>query len=218
MHGIIGVIAGTPIDTQMGVDLLKRHDLTGIGFPLGKDPQEMSCLMILRGDVLTEKTVEAIGGLKAQGARAVLIYCNSLSAAIDLKKVRDSVGIPVITPLDVYTSVARRYQRVGVLAANCESTAGIEKVMQQANSSLFTLGVGILPAVYAVEAKTTPSELVEKVGLAKIVQGLVQAGAEAIILGCTHFPYFARELQALCPVSVIDPGEEMVSKVRECLG
>ena len=34
----IAVLAGTPVDTQMGVDCLARAGLNGLAFPLASDP------------------------------------------------------------------------------------------------------------------------------------------------------------------------------------
>ena len=38
MSGPIAVLAGTPVDTQMGVDVLAARGLTGAAFPLAGDP------------------------------------------------------------------------------------------------------------------------------------------------------------------------------------
>ena len=39
MSGPIAVLAGTPVDTQMGVDVLGSRGLTGAAFPLAEDPR-----------------------------------------------------------------------------------------------------------------------------------------------------------------------------------
>jgi glutamate racemase len=38
-------------------------------------------------------------------------------------------------------------------------------------------------------------------------------GAEAVILGCTHFPYFKKELAAYTSVQLIDPADLMYEAV-----
>ena len=38
----IAVLAGTPVDTRMGVDCLTGRGLSGLSFPLSKDPREQT--------------------------------------------------------------------------------------------------------------------------------------------------------------------------------
>ena len=35
-------------------------------------------------------------------------------------------------------------------------------------------------------------------------------GAEALVLGCTHFPYFKEALAARTALPLVDPAEEML--------
>ena len=42
-----------------------------------------------------------------------------------------------------------------------------------------------------------------------MVKYMESCGAEAIVLGCTHFPYFSDELARLTDLPVIDPAGEM---------
>ena len=42
----IAVIAGTPVDTQMGVDLLKRKGAEGTGFPVSRTPEEQTAFQV----------------------------------------------------------------------------------------------------------------------------------------------------------------------------
>ena len=38
-NGKIAVLAGTPVDTQMGMSLLENHGLEGMEFPLTENPR-----------------------------------------------------------------------------------------------------------------------------------------------------------------------------------
>ena len=38
----IAVLAGTPVDTQMGVDVLTEAGLSGTAFPLSADPRQQT--------------------------------------------------------------------------------------------------------------------------------------------------------------------------------
>ena len=43
---LIAVLAGTPVDTQMGVDVLARAGLSGLSFPLAEDPRQQTAFQI----------------------------------------------------------------------------------------------------------------------------------------------------------------------------
>ena len=42
----IAVLAGTPVDTQMGVDFLTGAGLSGTAFPLSADPRQQTAFQI----------------------------------------------------------------------------------------------------------------------------------------------------------------------------
>ena len=44
MNGPIAVLAGTPVDTRMGVAYLEERGLPGVPFPLSRGPREQTCL------------------------------------------------------------------------------------------------------------------------------------------------------------------------------
>ena len=54
-----------------------------------------------------------------------------------------------------------------------------------------------------------PEEIVEKCGVRHMVKYMEACGCEALILGCTHFPYLRQELDKFCGIPVIDPADEM---------
>ena len=64
----------------------------------------------------------------------------------------------------------------------------------------------------------SPEEIVEKCGIAHLVKYIEACGAEALVLGCTHFPYIKEELSKMTSLPIIDPADEMFEAMREALG
>jgi len=62
----------------------------------------------------------------------------------------------------------------------------------------------------AVEAGMPPEELVERHRLAALAAWFADGGMEALVLGCTHFPYFKEALAARTGLPLVDPAEEML--------
>ena len=103
-----------------------------------------------------------------------------------------------------------RSRALGVIAANAQGLSGIEKVLLEANPALDLLGACALPVVLAVEAGMPPEELVERHRLAALAAWFADGGMEALVLGCTHFPYFKEALAARTGLPLVDPAEEML--------
>ncbi len=209
----IAVIAGTPVDTRMGVELIKSKGAEAIGFPVSRTPEEQTAFQV--GSLTAREA--AVGGIfdeiQARGLERALVYCNSLSATVDAHALAGERGLRVWTPMDVYGEIALQYRRVGVLAANCQGVAGVERAMINACPGGLVLGTANLALVQGVETGTPPEELVEKCGLDHLLRFFEQNSAEAVVLGCTHFPYVKEALQRRTGLPVLDPAERLAELV-----
>lgn len=209
----IAVIAGTPVDTQMGVDLLKSRGAEGVGFPVSRTPEEQTAFQVGSQSAREEAVGAILDRIRARGMDRVLLYCNSLSATIDAHALGAARGLRVRTPMDVYGEIARSRRRVGVLAANCQGAAGVERAMVNAAPEVLVFGAANLRLVLGVEAGTPPETLVEDCGLETLLRFFEQNGAEAVVLGCTHFPYVKEALQRRTSLPVLDPAERLAELV-----
>ena len=132
MNGPIAVLAGTPVDTRMGVAYLEERGLPGAPFPLSGDPREQTAFQHAPAAEKRRQALAVLRGAMAQGCRRAFVYCNSLSAAVDFPGLAEETGMRIVTPLDVYRRLAPRYRALGVIAANAQGLSGIEKVLLEA--------------------------------------------------------------------------------------
>ena len=214
MEHPVAVLAGTPVDTQMGVDFLAGAGLPGIAFPLAADPREQTAFQISSP---AEKQACALTVLRQamdRGCEKAFVYCNSLSAAVDFHVLARETGMRIVTPLDVYRDLAPRYRRLAFIAANAQGLSGIERVLLSANPLLDTLSAAVLPVVLAVERGEDPDQLVEQHHLPELAQWFAACGMEALLLGCTHFPYFKEALAHRTSLPLIDPAREMLERLQ----
>lgn len=205
------VMAGTPVDTRMGVDFLTERGLKALFCPVSEDPQRQTAFQI---SSMEEKMSAVTALLKKaqaeQGCDRAFIYCNSLSGSVDFGAVARETGLRIVTPLDVYRLLAPQYRSLAVIAANAQGTAGIERTMLSVNPALTLRSTGLLPVVLSIEAGETPEELVARHRLSELCGWYEQVGAEALVLGCTHFPYFKDVLARQTRLPILDPAEEML--------
>ena len=209
----IAVVAGTPVDTRMGVDQMREKGAEALGFPVSRTPGEQTAFQVGSRSAREEAVGAILDEIKARGLDRVLLYCNSLSATIDAHALGSARGLRVWTPMDVYGEIAQKYRRVGVLAANCQGAAGVERAMVNASPETVVLGAADLRLVQGVEAGTPPEELAEDCGLGEALRFFERNGAAAVVLGCTHFPYVKEALQARTALPVLDPSERLAELV-----
>lgn len=218
----VAVLAGTPVDTVMGVEYIKNKNSSMEGqclLPLS-EPVSESCDSQLKFQYSDEDQKRAVMDNIfdpdiADGVRDFFIYCNSLSGSFDfdtyavMKSLDCGEDIRVYTPLQVYRSLGESYSRIGVMAANNLSAFAIEEALMTTCPDIYVIGTGNMAIVRAIEDGFSPEEVVEKCGLAEMVKYMEVCGAEAIVLGCTHFPYFKKELAKLTSLPIIDPADRM---------
>lgn len=208
---VVGVIAGTPVDTLFGVNFLAKKRLKALGLAVSKTPQEQTELQALNRAALTHQVFQLIEKLHAAGANAIMIYCNSLSGAIDLEKIRAQSDLPLICPLDVYKNLAGKYKNFGLLSANCQSSANIERLIIENDPRAKVIGTGNQQLVEDIEKGYSPAKIIRTHGLVEMATSLHMSGIDILILACTHFRYFYAELKKRIGVEILEPSELMVS-------
>ena len=216
------VIAGTSVDTRMGVEYIeKRNEEAGsqicepVCLPVAEDCDTQIRFQYSDADgkravmdAIFDRAIES-------GVSDFFIYCNSLSGAFDFDEyaVRKSLeaekDIRIFPPLQVYRELGSSYRRLGVMAANNLSAHGIEEALMSANPEIYVIGTGNMSIVRAIEDGMAPADIVKKCGLADLLAYMEACGAEAVVLGCTHFPYLKDELAKLTDLPLIDPADRM---------
>ena len=207
------VLAGAPVDTQMGVDLIEANGGVGIYKPTANTPDEQRLLQYGIGEGLKERVVEILSSEKALGNEKAMVYCNSLSAAVDMVEIAEELKMQIVTPFDAYFEYAKDYNKIFVMAANAQSTAKIEEIILKSNPDLISSTFGYHGLVVAIENKEEPAEIVERLGIVELMDWFNKSDMEALILGCTHFPYIIEELKKLTDKPIIDPAKYMLNQL-----
>ena len=211
----LGVMAGTPVDTQMGVDYVVSKGYEAIGFACSKSAPEQNEMQILHKEELLQIAINGCLDMVKQGAEGIYVYCNSLSGAIDMDRLKKEVPVCVVTPLDIYKMCAGNYKRLSVIAANGQSLSAIERTILGANPECVVFGAGLLPLVVEIEAETPSQEIYDSFQLKKLTDSFVAIGCDALILGCTHFPYVEKEITYGISVEVINPSDLMLEYLEK---
>ena len=210
----IGVIAGTPVDTRMGGDFVRSFGYEAVERASSKCAEDQLVMQNLHRDELTKQVLTLCKEMVSEGVEGIIVYCNSMTAAIDVEYVRKGLGdIKLVTPFDIYRENAKNYNVVAVIAANGQSLAAIEKIIIEENEKCIPFGASLMPLVIEIEKKTDPHKIVDNMRLNNMIDSFKALGANAIILGCTHFPYVMEGLKKVTDIPLIDPSKEMLDIV-----
>ena len=155
-----------------------------------------------------------------QGCDAIVVACNTATAEA-IAQIRNELAIPVIGVEPGIKPAAMQSQNgiVGVLAT--EATLKSDKF----NALLATLpsncqfikqaGAGLVPLIEAGDANS--EETLEL--LAQHLEAIQDAGADTLVLGCTHYPFLRKAIRKLLgeSVTLIDTSEAVVRQLKKQL-
>ena len=159
-----------------------------------------------------EYALECLDHLVAQGVKALVIACNSASAAM-LRDARERYDVPVVEviyPATRRAVAASRTGRIGVICtrATAESMAYDDAFAAAPHVQLFTQPCPRF--VDFVEAGVTSGE--ELISVAhEYLDPLVSEGVDTLILGCTHYPLLTGVISM-----VMGDNVTLVSSAEEC--
>jgi glutamate racemase len=188
------------------IDQLPHEDVVYLGdtarAPYGEQPIAS----------VREYALECLDHLVAQGVKALVIACNSASAAV-LRDARERYAVPVvevILPAARRAVAATRTGRVGVICTQATATSQAYDDAFAAAPQVELLTAACPRFVPFVEAGITGGP--ELLACAEqYLQPLQQAGIDTLVLGCTHYPLLTGVLSY-----VLGDEVTLVSSAEEC--
>lgn len=164
---------------------------------------------------------EIIGFLLALGVKLVVFACNT-SSALAYPLMQQEYNVPmveVITPGAQAAAAATRNGRIALLATEATVRSGAYvKAIQAILPKAQVTAVGCPRLVPLVEAGRAGSAEARE-AVAEYLQPVREAGADTLVLGCTHYPYLAQHVEKALgsEVRLIDPAVETSRRVGEVL-
>ena len=211
----IAVMAGTPIDSKLGAELLNSYGYDDVVLvPISNNPVEQTTFQALDDTEREDIIVEIINKIKEQQCSAIFVYCNSLSSVVDFDRLGLENKINIITPMQMYRNLGLEYKYLAVMAANSHGLTGVENNLYLSNPELKVFGLSMLELVKAIEDKNSPDKIVADFDFENLFKYFEQTEVEAVVLGCTHFPYIKEGLEKITKLSIIDVGIFMIESLK----
>ena len=212
---LIGVLADSATDTAMGKKYLEDRGETVICRAVKETSPE--CIEFFKKPLEEKEGFVSglIAEIKAEGAEAIFVNANSICAQVDLKKLAAENDIKLVTPFDAYEKLGKELSRPFVFAVTSGSLTGIEASIWKVNPSADVRGAYDLDLAVRIEDGEPPAKIIEDCGLRELAIFAEKSGCDGIIFGCTHFPYFKKEMAAVSALPIMDPADTMYDMLRE---
>ncbi len=171
---------------------------------------------------IRELADEAVGELLARDCKLIVVACNTATAAAIEYLRAKYAGVPFVglEPAVKPACLSTRSGIVGVLA----TARSLEGDLFRRTSARYADKVRIIAAVgdgfvEIVENDEEESpETLEKVR--RVLEPLVSAGADRIVLGCTHYPFLVPAMMKVIgsrDVEIVDSGRAVERRVEQLL-
>ncbi|HEX5538968.1 MAG TPA: glutamate racemase [Methylophilaceae bacterium] len=158
--------------------------------------------------------------LMSQGAKALVIACNTATAAaVHMLRQRYSLPIIGMEPAVKPAAAATRSGVVGVLATSGTlKSAQFAALLESYGQNIQVVTQACHGLVECIERGDLASEETRQL-LAQYLAPLLDAGADTIVLGCTHYPFVRPLIEQLTAgqVSLIDTGAAVARQVQKRL-
>lgn len=164
---------------------------------------------------------EIAGFLLDQGAKLLVVACNSATAAA-LEDLREHVPVPVVGVVEpglrAAASASRTHRTVVIGTRVTAESRVYEHTAKVLDLDLGLRTVACPEFVHLVEEGTTEGEQAERV-VAERLAPLLTARVDTLVLGCTHFPLLARTLSNVVGrrVTLVSSADETAFEVRDLL-
>lgn len=174
-----------------------------------KTPEEIQSRCFAIADFLIEK-----------GVKAIVVACNTATAAaIDLMRARYALPIIGMEPAVKPAAEASRNGVIGVLATvGTLKSAQFAGLLESYGRNVKVVTQGCIGLVECIEHGELRSEATLNL-LEKYCQPLLDEGADAIVLGCTHYPFVKPLIRQIVGdgVTLIDTGAAVAKHLQSRL-
>lgn len=177
---------------------------------------------------ISARSLAVTGFLLQQGAKALVVACNTATTAA-IKAIRSAYpALPVIgIEPGLKPAAAQSHSKiVGVLATKATLQSARLLALQQqigeASGVHFELQacVGLVDQIEKGELRSPQTALL----LRRYIAPLIAHGADTLVLGCTHYPFVRPSIEEIVaelasgPVTIIDTGAAVSRQLAKVLG
>jgi len=169
---------------------------------------------------IAERAIKLSEFLISQGAKALVVACNTATAAA-ASQLRERYSVPIIAmePAVKPAAAATKTGVIGVLATSgtlkSAQFAGLLEHYGQHVQVVTQACHGLVECIERGELEAAATRAL----LGRYVQPLLDANADTIVLGCTHYPFVRELIEQLVgkDVVLVDTGAAVANQLKHRL-
>lgn len=192
------IVAATACDAQIGINLFNNYNLSATGIFVASTQKEQNELQRNK-ELLTKQTLQTI--LRVTNINlinTIVIYCNSMSFALDLDYIscnlrENGISATILSTKSIYDQFFKE-NKFAVIAVSNQALYHIESYFLNNDSESQVIGLSALDMVNDIELGMSPSKIIQKHNLVEQVNIFKNKDCKKILLGCTHFAHFYVDL------------------------
>ncbi len=171
---------------------------------------------------LSRFAFEDIALLQSFGIKAILVACGTVSSVL-LEEIKGEYAIPLVGVIEsaaTAASIATRNGKIGIWGTAASIGSGAYARRLSALGYDETTAVPCPKLVPLIEAgRTSADDPMVRQALEEYLEPVLRAGADTLILGCTHYPLLADAIREIAGdgLALIDSGKESVVTLRTAL-
>jgi glutamate racemase len=157
--------------------------------------------------------------LLSQGVEAILIACGTVSTNC-LPALKKSFSLPIVGVIDAGCQAARKVsctRRIGVIGTRATiNSRAYERRIHELCPEAQTWGVECPLFVPLIENGFVPDDPITEMTVERYLSAFNGTNVDAIIMGCTHYPFLAHTLEKYMPeVTFINVGKALSFELKE---
>ena len=163
-------------------------------------------------------TIEAVERLIAEGCKLIVIACNT-ATAVAIETLRERYSQIPFVGLEPAVKPAALTSRTGVVAV-LATARSLEGSLFLHTSAQYADKVQILKGVVEIVEAGDESEPYAEQTVRAVIEPIIAAGADKIVLGCTHYPFLRQTMERVIgdrDVEIIDSGSAVCRRVAQLL-
>jgi glutamate racemase len=171
-------------------------------------------------DYLRERAMHISGYLVSEGVKAIVVACNTATVAT-IAMLRENFSLPIIGIEPAIRPAAANTKSgvIGVLAtATTLGSAHLSALIERHTEYHEVLTSACPGWVEAVESGELESESTKAL-VKGCVQPLLEAGADTLVLGCTHFPFLRGLIETVAgpDIRILETGMPVARQLQRQL-
>lgn len=165
--------------------------------------------------------LESAGFLVQQGVKMLVVACNTASA-VAVDELASTFQIPVVGVIEPGSRRAAsltQNRKIGVIGTEGTVKSGAYARAIKADDPMIDVVSAACPLFVPLAEEGWHDHQVAEIAAAEYLAPLLNAGADTLVLGCTHYPLLKKTLRTILgdAIHLVDSAEETAKMVVETL-